>query len=131
MSKPVFESIFNKELFSARRNRQSFLGYFATQFALNILGIFLFITVGNMDGSWVGAFVLLLWAFFGVVSFVTFCVIGQRIRDIGYSGVWALGLAIMLAIPLLNIIAAGLLIAAFIVPGDTDKANKFGPSCIQ
>jgi uncharacterized membrane protein YhaH (DUF805 family) len=130
MSKPVFESIFNGELFSARRNRKSFLGFIAAQLALNILGIVLFITVGNIDASWVGMFVLLLWAFFGVVQFVTFCVIGQRIRDIGYSGVWALGLLIILAIPLLNIIGAGLLIATAIVPGDTDKTNKFGASCI-
>lgn len=130
MSKPVFESVFNKELFSARRNRKSFLAFIGAQLAANILGIVLLLTVGNSGADWVGAFGLVLYVLFGVIQFITLCVIGQRIRDIGYSGAWVIGLAVMLAIPLVNIIGAALLVATAIVPGDTDKANKFGASCI-
>jgi uncharacterized membrane protein YhaH (DUF805 family) len=130
MSKPIFESLFNGELFSARRNRKSYLGYMAAQFGLNILGIVLMLTVGNALGDSAAYFVIALWAVFAAIQFVTWCVIGQRIRDIGYSGVWALGLLVLLAIPLLNIVGAALLIATAIVPGDTAVTNKFGASQI-
>lgn len=130
MSKPVFDSIFNKELFSARRNRKSFLLFIAAQFGLNILAIAAIIGLNNVSDSAMGPLALLVMALIGVVQFITFCVIGQRIRDIGYSGAWVIALVILLAIPLLNIVGAGLLLATAIVPGDTAVENKFGPSTI-
>lgn len=130
MSKPVFESIFNKELFSARRNRKSFLLYIAAQFGVNILAILAIMALNGASDSVQGPAALAVMAFIGVVQFITFCVIGQRIRDIGYSGAWVIAVVILLAIPLINIVGAGLLIATAIVPGDTEVENKFGPSCI-
>lgn len=131
MSKPVFDSLFNKELFSARRNRKSYLQYIAAQFAINILAIIAIISLNGVSESAMGPLALLVMALIGVVQFITFCVIGQRIRDIGYSGAWVIALIVIMAIPLLNIVGAGLLIATAIVPGDTAVANKFGASCIE
>lgn len=131
MSKPVLDSIFNKELFSARRNRKSFAQFIGLQFGLNILGIILMITVGNAIGSAAGIFVLALWALFGVLQFITFCVVGQRIRDVGYSGTWAIAIALGLGVPFVNFFAAVAFIILFFLPGETEVDNKYGPSLIK
>lgn len=129
MSKPVLDSIFNKELFSARRNRKSFILYLVAQFAVQLAGIVLIMSSGSLGGF--GTFLTALVMAGGVaIIIVNLAVMGQRIRDIGYPGAWAIVIGVTLLVPLLNILSVAAIIALMIVPGDTAVENKFGPSCI-
>jgi len=129
MSKPVLSSIFNKELFSARRNRKSFILYFLAQFAVQIAGIVLIMSSSSLGGF--GTFLTMLVMAGGVaIIIVNLAVMGQRIRDIGYAGYWAIVIGVTLFVPLLNILSAAAIIALMIVPGDTAVENKFGPALI-
>jgi uncharacterized membrane protein YhaH (DUF805 family) len=129
MSKPVLDSIFNKELFSARRNRKSFILYLIAQFAVQLAGIVLIMSSGSLGGF--GTFLTALVMAGGVaIIIVNLAVMGQRIRDIGYPGAWAIVIGVTLLVPLLNILSVASIIALMIVPGDTAVENKFGPSCI-
>ena len=122
MSKPVFQDVFK---FSGRRNRQSYILFqVAVWFIVGVIslgGLGLIAAVG--DGGFAAAII------FGVMVVALIATViaawatsAQRVRDFGYSGVWAL----VQLIPYIGVVAA---IAIMLVPS-TEGDNKYGPSCI-
>jgi uncharacterized membrane protein YhaH (DUF805 family) len=119
MSKPVFQDLFK---FSGRRNRQS---YIYLQLA-SVVGAFLglgIVTAVTVAAPVVGG----ILGFLGIVGLIAIAVANwaaasQRIRDFGYSGVWAL----LMLIPYVGFAFS---LALWFVPSD-EGDNKYGPSQI-
>ena len=136
IGKPVWQDLFNKNLFSARRNRLSYLIYLLIQYA--IIGV-LYLVVLNLAPAGSS----LLRAMSGdagiyvieaiiAIHFFGFAVLAQRFRDIGISGSWVLLVMIFTVLPLLGG-AVSLLVSiiALTQEGDTHKENGYGASCLN
>lgn len=119
MSKPVFEDLFK---FSGRRNRQSYIMLQLATIAIVLLGVG-FITMVTVAAPTLGA----ILGFAGIIGLIALAVANwaaasQRIRDFGYSGVWAL----VLLIPYVGFAFS---LALWFVPSN-EGDNKYGPSQI-
>ena len=126
MSKPVFQDVFK---FEGRRNRKSYiliqLATFAGLFASAFVGI---IGLGMYDNGGAAAVLACALILVGGGAFVALTIgawltSAQRVRDIGYSGVWCL----IQLLPYIGWVAS---LAITIAPGDTLVANKYGESLI-
>jgi len=134
LGKPVWQDLFNKNLFTARRNRASYLIYLIIQMAL--VGV-LYIAALNfaplgstLQRALAGDAGIYIIEAIVVIHFFGFAVMAQRFRDIGISGSWVLLVMIFSIMPLLGG-AVSLLVSliALTQEGDTQKENKYGPSC--
>jgi uncharacterized membrane protein YhaH (DUF805 family) len=135
IGKPVWQDLFNKNLFTARRNRLSYLLYLVVQFI--VIGI-LYLIAMNLapaGSSWQRAMAgdagIYVIEAIVVIHFFGFAVMAQRFRDIGISGSWVLVVMIFSVMPMLG--GAVSLLASIISltqEGDTNKENKYGVSCL-
>jgi uncharacterized membrane protein YhaH (DUF805 family) len=119
MSKPVLDDLFK---FSGRRNRQSFILFQLASLAVIFLALGI-LTAITVAAPAVGS---VLW-FLGIVGFIAVAIANwaaasQRVRDFGYTGVWAL----VLLIPYVGFAFS---IALWLIPS-SEGENKYGPSCI-
>jgi uncharacterized membrane protein YhaH (DUF805 family) len=135
IGKPVWQDLFNKNLFSARRNRLSYLIYLIVQMA--IIGA-LYLVALNLAPTGSGWYQAMsgnagIWVIEAVIAihFFGFAVMAQRFRDIGISGSWVLLAMIFSVMPLLGG-AVSLLVSliALTQEGETHIENKYGPSCL-
>lgn len=116
-SRPVFDGLFN---FSGRRNR---LSYFLS--TLLLLAAALIAVISMVFWEEVGLYFLsslTAIAWIGFAIWVGLSIITQRLKDIGLSPWWIIGILIAYAIPIVNIIVA---LALHIVDG-TEGDNEFG-----
>jgi len=115
MSKPVFEDLLT---FSGRRDRKSFLMFFAVLFCFGVFLGMVILLIGHVAlPPGMGRGIVL--AGYGISAVLTLTLAAQRCRDIGITG-WA---ALALVIPYAGWLA---LVAIALWPGQ-DGDNRFGP----
>ena len=136
IGKPVWQDLLNKRLFTARRNRMSYLIYLVLQMAVIGILYLLALNLAPVGSSWQRAMAgdagIYIIEAVVAIHFFGFAVMAQRFRDIGISGSWVLLPMIFSVIPMLGG-AVSLLVSliALTQEGDTFKENIYGASCLN
>lgn len=117
MSKPAFEDVF--EYKTGRRNRKSFLIFMAIQIALSFVFFAMIVAVTpNLPEFGKGILGVIVLVFSLGLLMSQFCVMAQRCRDIGYSGLWVM-------LNFVPFIAMVFQLVLLIMPGQKGQ-NRFG-----
>ena len=125
-SKPVFENIFT---FSGRRNRKSYILF---HLALVVIAPIFFTVVAVFEGMGISDEALGVFIALGGLALVPMLIVSiavgtQRLRDLGYSGWWIIGLVLFGLVPYIGWI--GYLLLVFL-PGERGS-NQYGPDPLK
>lgn len=117
MTKPAFEDVF--EYKTGRRNRKSFLIFMAIQIAVSFVFFAMIVAVTpNLPEFGKGILGVIVLVFSLGLLMSQFCVMAQRCRDIGYSGLWVM-------LNFVPFIAMVFQLVLLIMPGQKGQ-NRFG-----